>query len=171
MTVGGALMFTIKNSSPPGNVYGYSIILAFGTGLTCQAGYAIAGVKASLKGWSGKDVQRAISLQNISQIGGTLLCLLISGQIFQSLAFRNLKVALAEQGLTDAQIRSAISGTHSTIFHQLSPTLTRRAVEAITQAMSRAYSLSIAAGGLSLIGALLMKKERLFGIEATGGGG
>jgi len=45
-------------------------------------------------------MQSAIELQNISQIGGTLLALLISGQVFQSLAFHNLSKALIGQGFT-----------------------------------------------------------------------
>ena len=171
MTVGGALMYTIKISSPSGNVYGYSVLIAIGSGLTYQAGYAVAGVKVSLKGWSSKDVQSVMSLQNISQIGGTLLSLLISGQVFQSLARKNLGSALSGQGFSDTDIRSAIAGTQSTLFERLSPQQAESATQAITDAMSRVYILSVTAGALSLISALLMKKERLFGVKAAAGGG
>ncbi|PLB51419.1 MFS general substrate transporter [Aspergillus steynii IBT 23096] len=163
MTVGGALMYTVNIDTNPGNVYGYSVLLAIGSGLTFQAGYTLAGIKVSLKGWSGKDIQMAVSLQNISQVGGTLLCLLISGQIFQSLAFSNLKAVLEPAGYSDADIRTVVAGTQSSIFEHLSSELARESTEAITRAMSRVYTISIAAGGLSLIAALLMKKERLFG--------
>lgn len=169
MTIGGALIFTISASSPARNVYGYSILLALGSGLTFQAGYTIATVKVSQKGWPAKDVQSAISLQNISQIGSTLICLLISGQIFQSLAFRNLKSVLTGQDFTDAEIRSAVSGTQSVLFEHLTPEMVEKVTEALTKAISRVYSLSIVAGGISLIVALFMKKERLFGVAATNG--
>lgn len=171
MTVGGALMYTVKISSPSANIYGYSILIAIGSGLTYQAGYAIAGVKVSLLGWSGKDVQSAISLQNISQIGGTLLSLLLSGQVFQSLARNNLKSALSGEGFSDADINSAIAGTQSAMFDRLNPQQAESATQAITDAMRRVYILSITAGALSLVSALLMKKERLFGVKATAGGG
>lgn len=171
MTVGGALMYTVKISSPSANIYGYSILIAIGSGLTYQAGYAIAGVKVSLLGWSGKDVQSAISLQNISQIGGTLLSLLLSGQVFQSLARNNLKSALSGEGFSDADINSAIAGTQSAVFDRLNPQQAESATQAITDAMRRVYILSITAGALSLVSALLMKKERLFGVKATAGGG
>ena len=171
MTVGGALMYTIKISSPSSNIYGYSVLIAIGSGLTYQAGYAIAGVKVSLKGWSGRDVQSAISLQNISQIGGTLLSLLLSGQVFQSLARKNLKRALSGEGFSDMDISSAITGTQSTVFDRLTPQLAESATQAITEAMSRVYILSITAGVLSLVSALLMKKERLFGVKVATGGG
>ncbi|KAF2846067.1 putative efflux pump antibiotic resistance protein [Plenodomus tracheiphilus IPT5] len=171
MTVGGALMFTINIDSPAANIYGYSVLLAIGSGLTFQAGYAIAGVKAAQKGWSGTDIQSAVSLQNISQIGGTLLSLLICGQIFQSLAARNLERALAGQGFSAADIRSAIAGTQSQLFESLTPELVILATDAITQGMKNVYALSMAAGVLSLVCALLMKKERLFGMQAGVGGG
>ncbi|KAH8429243.1 uncharacterized protein LDX57_006910 [Aspergillus melleus] len=163
MTVGGALMYTVNIDTKPGNIYGYSVLLAIGSGLTFQAGYTLAGIKVSLKGWPGKDIQMAVSLQNISQVGGTLLCLLISGQIFQSLAFSNLKAVLGPEGYSDADIRSVVAGTQSSVFEHLNKELAYESTKAITQAMSRVYSISIAAGGLSLIAALLMKKERLFG--------
>lgn len=171
MTVGSALMYTVDIDTHAGNVYGYSILLAVGSGLTFQAGYTLAGIKPSLKGWSAKDVQGAISLQNISQIGGTLLSLLISGQIFQSLAFKNLEKVLGGQGFTIAQIRSAVAGTQSTLFQELSPELAAASTQAITEAIRRVYILSISTGGVSIIAALLMKKERLFGIPAGGAGG
>lgn len=104
----------------------------------------------------------AISLQNISQIGGTLLCLLISGQIFQSLAFSDLRAVLDPEGYSDWDSRTVVAGTQSYIFEQLSNRLERESTKAITQAISRVYAIGIAAGGLSLIAALLMKKERLF---------
>jgi hypothetical protein len=172
MTIGGALMYNVRTDTSPGNVYGYSILLAVGSGLTFQAGYTLAGVKVSLKGWSVKDVQSAISLQNISQLGGTLLCLLISGQIFQSLAVSNLTNVLSGYGFTDAQIRGAVAGTQSDVFEHLSAAVARQATDALTTAMSRVYALSIAAGALSIVATTLMKKERLFGIPkgAAGGG-
>ena len=171
MTLGGALMFSINIDSPAANIYGYSVLLAIGSGLTFQAGYTIASIKASQKGWSGTDVQSAVSLQNISQIGGTLMSLLICGQIFQSLAARNLERALAGQGFSDADIRGAVAGTQSQLFKELSPELALRATDAITEGMRNVYALSMAAGALSLVCALLMKKERLFGIRASVGGG
>src|ERR1700744_73597 len=132
MTIGGGLMYTITASSPLSNIYGYSILLALGSGLTFSLGYAIAGIKAAQKGWSAKDVQDAVSLQNVSQLGGTLFCLLILGQIFQSLAFQNLQQVLGGEGFSDAEIRSAIAGAQSQVFGRLSSDSAERATWAIT---------------------------------------
>jgi hypothetical protein len=170
MTIGGALMYTISIDTPLGNIYGYSIILAVGTGLTFNLGYTVAGVKASLADWSkhnvAKDINSAVSLQNIAQTGAILFALLISGQVFHSVAVRNLKTVLGEMGFSDAEISSAVSGTHSALFAQLQPELKRKATQAITMAMSRVYILSIVAGCVSVVCALGLKKERLFGATA-----
>ena len=163
MTVGGALMYTITSSSPPANVYGFSILLAVGSGLTFQAGYTIARVKASLSGWNEKDIQSVISLQNISQISGTLIPLVISGQIFQTYAYQNLQAVLSGQGFSDTDIRNAVSGAQSELFSKLSPAVASMAIDAIIQAMRKVYILSIAADGVSIVCAVLMKRERLFG--------
>jgi hypothetical protein len=156
------MMFTITLNSPAAQVYGFSILIALGAGLTFNAAYAIAGIKVALKGGSSTEVNQAVSLQNISQVGGILISLLISGQIFQSYSFQNLKIVLAGQSLTDDQIRSVVAGTRSPIFASLSPELAREAVEAITQAISKTYIIVIIAGGLAMICAFLMKRERLF---------
>ncbi|KAI9933571.1 hypothetical protein MW887_008044 [Aspergillus wentii] len=120
------------------------------SGLTFQAGYTLAGIKPPLQGLTSKDAQGAISLQNISQIGGTPLWLLTSGQIFQSLAFVNLGKALGGRGYTTAQICSAVAGTQSSLFKELSAELA--AASAITEAIRRVLadegeSLCLPAGG------------------------
>lgn len=165
MTLGGSLMYTIQTDSSPGKVYGYSILIALGSGLTFNAAYAIAGIKAAQKNWSQKDIQSAVSLQNVSQIGGTLLSLLISGQVFQSYSFQNLKRVLegVDLNFSDAEIRGAVTGTQSLLFARLSDGVKQQAIEAIMEAMKRVYILSIVAGVLSLLCALVMKKERLSG--------
>lgn len=170
MTVGAALMYTVDIESHAANVYGYSVFLATGSGLTFQAGYSLVGVKAGLAGWSAVDMNSTVSLQNVSQIGGILICLLITGQIFQSIAFNRLSSLLSGEGFTGAEIRNAVSGTQSTLFSKLSSNTALQATFAITEAMKNVYVVSIVAGALSIVCALLMKKERLFGIETTAGG-
>ncbi|KPM45833.1 hypothetical protein AK830_g685 [Neonectria ditissima] len=165
MTVGGATMFTVGTNTSMANVYGYSILLGAGTGMTFQAGYTVGGVKTMMRTGSGLDVQRAISMLNLSQLGFQLGCLLIGGQIFQSLAVRNLTHVLRGLGFSEQDIRGTIAGTQSTAFQSLSPSLQKLAVGAITHAISRVYIISIAAGAATVVCALLMKKERLF---ATG---
>jgi hypothetical protein len=168
-TIGSTLMFTVTIDTPAANVYGYSVLLAIGSGLNVNTGYTIAGIKVALKGGSPKDIQSAISLQNLSQLGGTMVALVISGHIFQTYAFANLKAVLEGLGFTDAELHNAVSGTWSIVFRDLSPELAMRSVEALTKAISKVYILGIVAGVLSLLGSLLMKRERLFGLQSAGG--
>ena len=172
MTIGSSLLFTVSIHTNPGNIYGYSVLVAIGSGLTCSTGYSIAGIKASLKGGLAVDVQSATSMQNIWQVGlGTMGSLIISGQIFQSYAFRNLKSVLASLDLSDAEIHNAVSGTQSATFQSLSPALTAKAIEAITKAISKTYILGMVIGVLAVFASLAMKWERLFGMTSHIGGG
>ncbi|KAK7408025.1 hypothetical protein QQX98_009798 [Neonectria punicea] len=162
MTVGGAAMFTVDTNTTMVSVYGYSILLGTGTGMTFQAGYTVGGVKTMMRTGSGLDVQRAISTLNLSQLGFQLGCLLIGGQIFQSLAVKNLTYVLRGLKFSEEEIRGAIAGTQSAAFESLGPSLQKLAVAAITDAISRVYIISILAGAVTVICAVLMKKERLF---------
>lgn len=161
MTIGSATMFTVGTNTPKGNVYGYSILLGAGTGLTFNAGYTVGGVKTMMRTGSGLDVQRAISMLNLSQLGLQIGSLLIGGQIFQGVAMHNLTRVL--HGFSQKDIRSVIAGTQSSLFSSLSAPMKLEATAAITDAMSRVYIISMAASAIVIICAVLMKKERLFG--------
>ncbi|KAF2132025.1 putative efflux pump antibiotic resistance protein [Dothidotthia symphoricarpi CBS 119687] len=164
MTIGSATMFTVTPDTPMANVYGYSIILGAGTGLVNNLGFTVAGVTIMAETGNGLNIQRVISMQNLSQLGFQTLSLLIGGQIFQSLSMRNLTQVFRGLGFSQAEIRSVITGTRSALFARLTPALQEEAIAAITNAMSRVYILSIAAGAITTICALLMKKEKLFPI-------
>lgn len=45
MTIGGATMLTVNADTSIANVYGYSILLGAGSGMTFQIGYTVGGVK------------------------------------------------------------------------------------------------------------------------------
>jgi len=116
MTTGSAAMFTVKPDTPMANVYGFRILLGAGTGMIFNAGYTVGGVKTMLRTGSCLDVQRVISMINLSQRGFQLGGLLIGGQIFQSLAMKNLTSVLNGLGFSRDDIRSAVAGTQSTLF-------------------------------------------------------
>ncbi|PKS07919.1 hypothetical protein jhhlp_006528 [Lomentospora prolificans] len=159
MTLAGALFYVyLKPSTPTANIYGFSILLAVGAGLTLQIGYAVASLKVKPA-----DVVNSINLQNVSQIGSTAICLVIAGQIFQSVAVRNLTSALAGQGFSQGEIQGAVAGAQSALFEKLSGELRDAALEAITGAMQKSFVLVVAAGALGTVCALAMRVERLFG--------
>ncbi|KAK8034708.1 MFS drug efflux transporter [Apiospora rasikravindrae] len=108
------------------------------------------------------DLQRVISMQNLSQLGLQTIGLLVGGQIFQSLSMRYLTQVLHGLGLSQADIKSAMVGTRSALLTHLSPEIQRDAIAVFTRAMSKVYILSIAAGAITTLCAALMKKEKLF---------
>lgn len=167
MLTGSAAMYTINIDTDMSNVYGYSVLLGAGTGLIFQAGYTVGGVKTMMRTGSGADVQRVISMLNLSQLGFQMGSLLIGGQIFQSLAMKNLTRVLNGQGFSQEQIRGAVAGTASTLFGLLSPDLKQAAISAIVDAISKVYIISVAAGAITIVCAVVMKKERLFPKEAA----
>ena len=158
LTLGGALLMVyLEPSTSQSTIYGLTVLIAIGTGLTIQIGYPIATFDAP------DAMADAISLQNISQIGGSVIALVIAGQIFQSCAVANLTDVLAGQGFSHAEIVGAIAGAQSTLFEQLSGDLRDSAILAITKAMQKAFSLNLVAGAVMLLAGLGMKRERLFG--------
>ena len=169
--IGGALMFTVDVDTSPARVYGFSVLIAFGTGLTTQSAYSIAPVKVAMDARYGPQmIPDAIGFINMAQIGSVVHALAISGTVFQNLAFRYLRTALAGSGYTAAQLHGAISGTQSEILANASAEVKALAVGAIIKAMDRVYILVIVAGAVGLLASLAMKMEKLF-MEMSAGGG
>ena len=162
MTIGGATMYTVETNTSVAKVYGYSLLLGTGTGLSFQSAYTVGPVKTFMKTGSGLDIQRVISMLNLSQLSLQMGALLICGQIFQSLAVRNLDKALYGLGFSADDIRRAVAGTQSKVLETLSPALKEKAIDAITDAMSKVYILSLAAGAITVLCAIMLPKERLF---------
>lgn len=158
ITLGGALLWAyLDPATKEANLYGFSIIVAVGTGITVQISYAVA----SLKVGHGEEGD-AISLQNVAQIGGTVIALVIAGQVFQSAAVHNLKQVLEGQGFSEADITAAVAGAQSIVFEKISGPLRDAAVLAITSAMKKSFILVIVAGATVTVAGAAMRFERLF---------
>jgi hypothetical protein len=116
ITLASALFVVyLSPSTPVAQIYGFSILMAIGTGMTVQLGYAVASLKVAPS-----EVFGAINLQNIAQIGATVICIVISGQVFQSTAIHNLNGVLVGQGFNETAIHGAVAGVQSTLFQSLS---------------------------------------------------
>lgn len=117
MEIGSSLLTAyLDPATPVSYIYGFSVIAAIGAGLS-QIGYAVTTLKAP------DHMGDALALQNVAQIGGSVIALIIAGQVFQSSAVRNLTQVLAGTSYTDADIQSAVSGAQSLIFRELSGSL------------------------------------------------
>ena len=155
--IGGALMYTVKATTSTSAIYGYTVLIAVGSGLSAQAAYSVAPAKVQPH-----QVPAAIGFINVAQIGGIVIALTVSGTVFQNIAARNLGKVLYPLGFSSADVQGAIAGSQSTLLEQLLPAERENAIEAIVQAIDKTYALVIAAAGLALVTSVLLRRERLF---------
>ncbi|QYS92693.1 MFS domain-containing protein [Trichoderma simmonsii] len=158
ITLGSTLFYVyIDPSVSAGVIYGVSVVMALGIGLTWQIGYTVATLKVLPQ-----DIGNALSIQNLSQIGGSTIALVIAGQVFQTDAFSRLSTALSGQGYSAAQIHDAVAGAQSVVLSQLEGELRDLALLAITDAIRTTFIPVITAGALIFVAGLSMKMEKLF---------
>ncbi|KAL4748220.1 hypothetical protein BDW72DRAFT_195991 [Aspergillus terricola var. indicus] len=155
---GGPLMVFLDPMSSTGTIYGLTVIVAVGAGLSMVTGYTIATPTLGPE-----DTGAGLKMQNVSQIGGQVTALAVAGQIYQSEVIQNLSAALAGRGFSQGVIEGAKAGTQSTLFQTLDGELRERAIQAVTEAMQTTFVLVSVSGGVMLIVALRMKREKLFG--------
>ncbi|KKO98529.1 hypothetical protein THAR02_09372 [Trichoderma harzianum] len=165
ITVGGSLLYVyLKPETPTASIYGISVVLAVGTGLTMQIGYAVATLKVTPE-----DVAKSLSMQNVNQMGGTTIALIIAVLVFESAAVRNVSGVLEGKGFSDEQIRAVIAGAQSTLFEHLSNDMKMKVILAITEAMQTPFILVIVSGAVVVVSSFAMKREKLFGEIVAGG--
>ncbi|KAL1897855.1 hypothetical protein Sste5346_003707 [Sporothrix stenoceras] len=158
ITISSALLYRYLNPDTAiSTIYGLTVLGAIGTGLLVQAGFQVGTLVIK----DPADMGHVISVQNVSQIGGQVLCLVIAGQIFQSVATNKLRAVLSGLGYTDADIQSAVAGSRSALFESLQGDLRDRAIRAITEAIQATYVPVLAAGALIVVVAICMRREKL----------
>lgn len=162
---GGPLMVYLDTTTSTGTIYGLTILVAVGTGLSMVTGYTVATLTTKPE-----DTGPGLSLQNVSQIGGQVIALAVASQIYQGVAIKNLSTVLAGNGYSQQEIQSAVAGAQSTLFDNLSGELREKAIVAITDAMQMTFVMVPIAGAVMLIAALCMKNEKLFGRAIAVGG-
>ncbi|KAL1622694.1 hypothetical protein SLS54_004712 [Diplodia seriata] len=148
-----------SSSTSTGTIYGLTVLVAVGSGLSMVTGYTVATLTLPTPA----DAGAGLALQNVAQIGGQVVALAVAGQIYQSTAVRNLAVVLAGKGFSDADVRGAVAGARSAVFADLDGALRERAVVAVARAMQMTFVLVPVAGAVMLVAAMGMKRERLFG--------
>lgn len=160
---GGALLFTITAETTVARIYGYEILVAAGTGLVFQNGYAVAAAIMP------KDKAHVIGFINVAQIGSMALSLAIAGSLFQNLGLNALKSALAEYDFPDEYVQSALAGKISPIFKSANAEVIHTAVQTIAHTIRQVFGTVVAAGAVILVSSLFMKFEKL-DLEFTAGG-
>ena len=150
-------MLTVDLNTPAAHIYGYTIAIAIGIGSTLQLAYSVASVVVARE-----DVPSAIGFINMGQLGGATISLTITGQIFQTLAFRRVSMALAGLGFTNAQIRAAISGNQTGFLGTLSPSIREAVLAGIVYSIQKTYITVVLGGAITLICSAFLKREKLF---------
>lgn len=163
---GSALMFTIKTDTSASHIYGYEALIAAGSGLTFQSGYAVASSMVEAK-----DKSNAIGFVNTAQIGTTALSLAIATSLYQNLGFRFLSHALREFDFPQAFLKAALGGAGSTALASAPERAIELTIESVAFTISRIFGMSIASGALLLISSLVMKQKKVDFTGAVAGGG
>jgi MFS family permease len=163
LTVGGALLTTHLNpSSSTGTLYGLCVVTGIGSGLAMLTGYSIASLTTKAE-----NAVAALSLQNVSQLGGQVIALAVAGQVFHSAAIRNLRSVLSGQNFSEQDIESAVAGLQSKVLEQVHGPLREEVILALVNALQKVFVLIPVAGGVMLLTALCMKREKLSGVAAV----
>ncbi|KAK3305036.1 putative MFS transporter [Chaetomium strumarium] len=161
--IGGALLYTSSEDMANANIYGYSILV--GIGMTAyQAAYSVVPAKVSPD-----DVAAVTQFINIAQQGSILVALAICSTIFQNSAQDRLLSILIPAGYSEVDVTAAIAGAKSAVLQSAPPDVRRAALDVLVEAIDGAYTLIIVSGGLLVICALCMKRERVT-MELVAGG-
>lgn len=154
----------VDASTPPSRIYGFSVLIAIGSGISQQAAYSIAPAKVGFQ-----RASDAVGFINVAQIGAVVIALTISYATFQNIGYSHVSAALAGQGFSADDIHAALAGAKSGIFTSVTPELRQAVINGIVKAISDGYILVIVSGIVTLITSIFLRWERLF-MEAGAGG-
>ncbi|KAF2014395.1 MFS general substrate transporter, partial [Aaosphaeria arxii CBS 175.79] len=154
-TIGSALMYTVKLETSPAKIYGYSIILAFGTGLFSQASFPVAQAKVKPS-----QIAPATAFIGCGQLVGIVLALTISNTIFINQA--TIKITNILPDVPKGLIQLAITGASGDFFKTLEEVAREAVLRAIVSAISYAYVMTLSGAILAVLMSVFMKREKLF---------
>lgn len=155
VVVGSALMHTIKLDTSPSAIYGYSAVMALGTGLFSQASFPVSQAKVAPSA-----VSASTAFISCAQISGIALSLTISNSIFLNEATHKISDILPTANI--GVIQQAITGAGGPFFQTLTPSEKVSVQKALVSTIGNVYIMIIAAGALTTVLSVFMKRERLF---------
>lgn len=158
LSIAGGALFTaaVGVNTSSSAIYGYSVLCGLGSGLFVQASFAIAQAKVAPVA-----IPLTVAFLGCGQITGITLALTISHSIFLNQATD--RIARILPSVPRDTVQQAVTGVDSSFFNTLAPADRDRVLDAIVQSINRVYPMVIAAGTISVVLALFMKRERLFG--------
>lgn len=144
-------MYTIDVDTSVSRVYGYSIIVGFGTSLFAQASFSVA--QATVKP---EFIASAVGFITYAQVSG----ITIANSVFLNKSQATISAILPDVPISD--IQATITGAGSAFVASLSNSVKTEVLAAIVTSMSKTYILVITAGALTTVLSFAMKRERLF---------
>jgi hypothetical protein len=157
--IGSALLYVSTPETSAARIYGYTSLIGLGAGMYSQAGFAVAQVKVPKA-----MVGQAIGFLTTGQLVGAVISLSVGGTVLINTATSGLTRLLPDTPV--ALIRGAIAGTAGSFFQTLDETTRTAALGVIVESIDKVYILTITAGAVGFVCALLLKHER---IEVQGG--
>ncbi|KAA8644348.1 hypothetical protein EYZ11_001643 [Aspergillus tanneri] len=155
VVIGGSLMHTITLESSTSRIYGYSVILALGTGLYSQASFPVSQAKVGPS-----KVASSTAFIGCGQIAGIALGLTISNSIFINQATNKIAKILPDANIS--LIQRAISGAGGPFFKSLDSAQQVAVQKALVSTIGNIYFMIVAAGAFTVVLSLFMKREKLF---------
>jgi hypothetical protein len=155
VTIGGGLMYTVGLDSTEGHVWGYSVLIALGTGFFSQASFPVAQAKVSPN-----EIPAAVAFIGCGQIAGMAIALSVSNAIFINEAIGGVLDVLPNA--SQEEVHQAVSGVNSALLSHLTPSQSTAVLDAIIKSIQHVYILVIVAGAVTVILAVFMKREKLF---------
>lgn len=146
---GGALMYTVDETTEVAKVYGYTILLGAGVGMYLQLPFALAQTctKPAL-------IPVAVGFISWAQLAAPAVTVAVSNAIFLNKATTNVAAAIPQASGED--VARIIAGVDPAYLGRLSAATRASIVSGIVKAMRDVYILVMVAGALSLLATVLM---------------
>lgn len=154
-------MYTVSQTTPVGNIYGYSIILGTGIGLWMQSSFSVAQAVVPPS-----FIASAVGFITSAQFLGITLALAIANSIFLNSSQRDILKILPNVAVEEVQ--AAMQGARNGFFETLSEDVREQVLGAIVNAIAETYIVVLTVGALVVLLSLLMKRERLFKLVIMG---
>lgn len=154
IVIGGALMYTATPATSASNIYGYSILIAIGSGGYSQASFSVMQAKVDPK-----LISQATAFIGCGQLGGITVALAVANTLFINYAQNGISAVLPNA--PRATILGAISGAGGPFFGSLNDLQRTQVLQTLVSAIDRTYIMVIVGGAVTILLALVMKREKL----------
>jgi hypothetical protein len=153
--IGSALLHVSTSTTAAASIYGYTALVGLGAGMYSQAGFAVVQAKVSKT-----HVGQAIGFLTTGQLLGAVASLTISGTVLIDNASAGLHVLFPDVSME--VIKNAVAGTAGGFFDTLSDVDRAAALDIIVGAIDKVWILTITAGAVGFVAAVLLKHERVY---------